>query len=80
MLLSSPSSFFFLVLRFVFPPALSHHGQFHLSFTNAVFPTQFLYLSQGIRSLGVRWNSLNIISNIWQSLWNVNEMKKIQLV
>ncbi len=57
------------------PPALSPHGRFHLSFTSAVFPTQFFYLSQGIHSLGVYWNSLNIISNIWQSLWNVNEMR-----
>lgn len=24
---------------------------------------------------GVYWNRLNIISNIWQSLWNVNEMR-----
>lgn len=48
------------------PPPLSRHGQFHLPFTTAVFPTQFLYLSQGIQSLGVHWNSLNIISNMWQ--------------
>lgn len=58
-----------------FPLLLSHHGQFPLSFTSAVFPAQFLYLSQGTHCLGIHWNSLNIISNIWQSLWNVNEMR-----
>lgn len=65
---------FAVALEF-FPRLLSHHGQFPLSFTSAVFPAQFLYLSQGTHSLGIHWNSLNIISNIWQSLWNVNEMK-----
>lgn len=67
-------SFWFSVFS---PRVLSHHGQFHLSFTKCSFfsLTQFFYLSQSIHSLGVHWNSLNIISNIWQSLWNVNEMK-----
>lgn len=53
----------------------SHHGQFHLSFRGAIFPAQFLHLSQAVHSLGTHWSSLNIISNIWQSLWNSNEMR-----
>lgn len=52
-------------------PPLPHHGQFPSSFTTALFPVQFLYLSQSTHSLGILLENLKC--NTRQSLWNANE-------